>query len=66
LGTGFKFYGYSADNFFDCLLRGLDLFSDTDQWLTLVRRAMKQDFSVHHMAKEYIALYRKMLDTKKP
>jgi len=61
-GTGFKFYGYCADNFFDCLLRGLDLFSDSDQWAALVHRAMEQDFSVVHMAKEYIALYRQMLD----
>ena len=26
-----------------------------------MRRAMKQDFSVKHMAKDYIALYKKIL-----
>ena len=61
-GTGFKFHGYSTENFLACLNRGLDLFSNSRRWNTLVRRVMKQDFSMVHMAKEYMALYQQILD----
>jgi len=56
-GTGFKFHGYSADHFIECLERALKLFNNSAKWKTLMKRAMKQDFSVVHMAKDYLALY---------
>jgi starch synthase len=60
-GTGFKFYEDSAEAFFQCLERALEVYGNTRSWRALMRRAMKQDFSVVHMAKDYMALYRKML-----
>jgi len=61
-GTGFKFHEDSPEAFFQCLERALGIFPNTRSWRALMRRAMKQDFSVVHMAKDYIALYKKILD----
>lgn len=60
-GTGFKFYGYTVGAFTDCLKRALKVYSDGKRWKPLMKRGMKQDFSVKHMARDYMALYRKML-----
>lgn len=56
-GTGFKFHDYTAAAFFQCLEGALKVFRNGTRWRSLVKRAMKQDFSVVHMAKDYIALY---------
>ena len=56
-GTGFKFSSYSSDLFFECVQRALKLFRNTTKWQAVMKRAMKQDFSVVHMGKDYIALY---------
>ena len=60
-GTGFKFYGHDSDTFFQCLERALKVLSNAGRWKALMKRAMKQDFSVVHMARDYIALYEKIL-----
>ena len=56
-GTGFKFHEYSPRAFFECLERALMIYPNAARWKPLMKRAMKQDFSVIHMAKDYIALY---------
>ncbi len=60
-GTGFKFYGHSSDTFFCCIERALKAYANAARWNPLMKRAMKQDFSVVHMARDYIALYEKIL-----
>jgi starch synthase len=60
-GTGFKFYGHTAADFLQCLERALKVFQNAARWKPLVKHAMKQDFSVVHMAKDYIALYEKII-----
>ncbi|VGO12738.1 Glycogen synthase 1 [Pontiella desulfatans] len=60
-GTGFKFHGYRVEAYVECLERALRVYHDPGRWKTLMKRAMKQDFSVVHMAKDYIALYEKIL-----
>jgi len=60
-GTGFKFHGYSVGMFTQCIDRALKLFRHKTKWTALMKRAMKQDFSVVHMAKDYIALYESIL-----
>ena len=46
---------------------GLEFYSgfldlrDSGQWRILMKRAMKQNFSVVHMAMDYISLYRQIL-----
>lgn len=56
-GTGFKFNEYTASAFYQGLVRALDVYASSARWKPLMKRAMKQDFSVVHMAKNYIALY---------
>ena len=60
-GTGFKFYGHTAADFMQCLHRALEVFRHRKQWQALMKRAMAQDFSVVHMAKDYTALYEKIV-----
>lgn len=60
-GTGFKFYGHTASSFFKCLERAFDAYADARRWKALMKRAMKQDFSMIHMARDYIALYEKII-----
>ena len=60
-GTGFKFYEYNADLFFSAIQRALDLYTTPRRWNHLMKRAMQQDFSVRHMARDYLALYQKIL-----
>ncbi len=62
-GTGFKFKEYTADAFFECLERAFAVYENRTRWNALMKRAMKQDFSVKHMARDYVALYRKILST---
>lgn len=59
-GTGFKFYEYTATAFFDCLERALKTYLNAARWKPLMKRGMKLDFSVVHMAEEYISLYEKI------
>ncbi len=60
-GTGFKFYGHTSDAFFQAIERALKVFKKPKKWKALIRCAMKQDFSVVHMAKDYIALYESII-----
>lgn len=60
-GTGFKYYGHTTDDFMDCLKRAMAVYADGRKWNALRKRAMKQDFSVVHMAREYLNLYEAIL-----
>ncbi|MBN2685997.1 MAG: glycogen synthase GlgA [Pontiellaceae bacterium] len=60
-GTGFKFHGHTSDKFADCIERALTVYADAPAWQTLMKRAMEQDFSVVHMARQYIDLYEAIL-----
>ena len=60
-GTGFKFYGHTGDEFADCIDRALAVYAEAPAWQTLMKRAMEQDFSVVHMARQYIELYEAIL-----
>ncbi len=61
-GTGFKFHDYTAAAFLESLNRALKVYRNAARWKLLIKRAMKQDFSVVHMAKDYIALYEKITE----
>jgi starch synthase len=60
-GTGFKFHEYSTEALCRCLERALAVFRKGSRWTALMKRGMRQDFSVIHMAKDYITLYRKII-----
>ena len=57
-GTGFKFSGYNADEFYRTIERAIALFrNDKKAWTTLMRNGMAKDYSWTTPAKEYAALY---------
>ncbi len=60
-GTGFKFHEHTPEAFMQCIDRALAVYGDKRRWTALMKRAMRQDFSVVHMAKEYMALYEAIL-----
>jgi starch synthase len=59
--SGFKFHEYSADALCRCLDRALAVYRNRSRWTALMKRGMKQDFSVIHMAKDYIELYTRII-----
>jgi len=60
-GTGFKFKSYTADGLLSAVDRALDLMKDRDRWISLMKRAMAQDFSWTRSADEHLNLYRRLL-----
>lgn len=60
-GTGFKFHGHTPGAFVGSVKRALNVYADDRQWKLLMKRGMRQDFSVVHMAREYYALYEAIL-----
>jgi starch synthase len=60
-GTGFKFYGHTAEKFLGSILKATELYEDRDKWLELVKRAMAVDNSVERMSAAYEALYKTLL-----
>jgi starch synthase len=65
-GTGFKYHGHSVDIFLQCIERALEIYANPRKWKPLMKRVMKQDFSVVHMAKEYVALYKSLISKHDP
>ena len=59
--TGFKFYTYNASEMLNAIKRALDLYKRKDDWLVLVKRCMKEDFSWQRSAAEYLELYKKAI-----
>ncbi|MEW6368641.1 MAG: glycogen synthase GlgA [Acidobacteriota bacterium] len=56
-GTGFKFYGYSGEELYHCILRALDTYGDRHRWWRMQMRAMRGDFSWSNSARQYADLY---------
>jgi len=59
--TGFKFQDYSGDALLSAIQSALEGYRDHDAWKSMMRRGMHKDFSWNAVAKEYIALYRRLL-----
>lgn len=60
-GSGFTFSNYNAQEFLAAINRALTLYEQPKQWMALVERVMKQDFSWKQSAKLYSALYNILL-----
>lgn len=60
-GCGFTFYDRRKDVFKDKIYEALELYTNTDKWSKLIRRALKQDFSLERMANEYTKLYESII-----
>jgi starch synthase len=65
-GTGFKFYQYTAFDFFYTTRAALQLHEDREQWRQLQRRAMIEDFSWERAAKIYLQGYENALEQRLP
>ncbi|MEX2261331.1 MAG: glycogen synthase GlgA [Bryobacteraceae bacterium] len=59
--TGFKFQEYSAKALLDCIRTAVAAYRDRDCWVERMRRCMRKDFSWNISAKEYSALYRRLI-----
>lgn len=60
-GYGFKFKDYTKSAMLDCINKALEQFAKKDRWKDLQHRAMKQDFSWHKSAEQYMQLYKSIL-----
>jgi starch synthase len=61
-GTGFKFDRFHKDDLIAAVSRAIDAFRDRKIWQAMMRKAMAQDFSWEHSAKEYIAVFEKAIE----
>jgi len=59
-GNGFVFNDYSGKELQGSIERPVQLFSDSNEWLELITRAMSIDYSWKNSALEYLALYYKI------
>jgi starch synthase len=60
-GTGFLFDMYSPDQMLSAIKLAVEAFKNRKHWEQIQSNAMSQDFSWHKSAKEYAALYKKVL-----
>jgi starch synthase len=56
-GTGFKFYGYDAQDLMAAVDRALTAFKDKKRWTRLMRNGMARNYSWEGPALEYAAVY---------
>jgi starch synthase len=59
--TGFSFRAYTSAALLDTIKLVLQVYQDKKQWLQLMKTGMKQDWSWNRSAKDYIALYQKLI-----
>ncbi|MDD5039531.1 MAG: glycogen/starch synthase [Patescibacteria group bacterium] len=60
-GDGFVFEEYKSSALKKALQRALTLYRDEKAWYTLVVRLMKKDFSWNNSARQYAALYNRLI-----
>jgi len=60
-GNGFKFKSYSAPALISSVRRATALYKQKDMWASLVRNAMRADFSWDTAARKYLSLYERVL-----
>jgi len=61
-GNGFTFEEYRAENLFAAIKRALSTYMHKEMWLGLVKRVMGLDFSWRASAREYLRLYKEMME----
>ena len=61
-GSGFKFYTYTAQAFFEAIEKAIFCFEQKKTiWLKLIQQAMACDFSWEKSAQEYVSVYEEIL-----
>lgn len=61
-GNGFTFKNYEASDLLWAVQRASQMFADKRKWNTLIRRAMRCDYSWHTSAAKYLELYNAVLE----
>ncbi len=61
-GNGFKFREYSPGALVAAVTRALEIYKDQDQWTRLQRSAMSVDASWDVSAREYVKVYREVMN----
>jgi starch synthase len=61
-GTGFKFDRFHKDDLIAAVRRAIEAFRNRKIWQAMMRKAMAQDFSWEHSAKEYIDVFEKAVE----
>ena len=61
-GTGFKFTEYSPGTLVAAVRRALSAYGDAGRWADIARRGMREDHSWDVSAREYVKVYRAMLN----
>ncbi len=56
-GNGFTFWGNQVDDLVEVSKKALNVYSNKEEWKALVKKAMEEDFSWAHSAREYAKLY---------
>ena len=62
--TGFKLYAATSKALYDTTLRALKNFRSKENWLTIMRNGMEQDFSWTNSAQKYLALYHESMKSQ--
>jgi starch synthase len=62
-GNGFKFADYTGDAFLGAVKRALAVYVNKKAWRQLIANGMKCDFSWEKSAKEYLELYRRLVES---
>lgn len=60
-GNGITFATVNAQDMMGAVKRGINLYSDKEQWNILIRSGMNTDFSWKKSSKEYLRLYKDMM-----
>ncbi|OGW06670.1 MAG: starch synthase [Nitrospinae bacterium RIFCSPLOWO2_12_39_16] len=63
-GNGFKFAEYSSTALFSAIKTAIDFHKNKTQWNRIMMNAMGEDFSWSHSAREYVELYRKVINKR--
>lgn len=59
--TGFVFEQANVESLTEIIRRAIDIFHQREQWSSIVKRGMNQDFSWNESSKKYLALYQDLL-----
>ncbi len=62
-GNGFKFVDYTGPAFLEAIKRALAVYVNKKLWRQVIANGMKCDFSWEKSAKEYLELYRKVVES---
>ena len=65
-GTGFVFHRYDPIDFFGAIARGLETYRYPEAWRALMRQGMSRDSSWDAAARNYLDLYKRALDSRRP